>query len=270
MQWLARILGKQSGAARKRPPQIFFTNTLSGAKELFVSQRPELVTMYSCGPTSYGPAHIGNLRAYVFPDTIARVLAAAGYRVRRVINITDFGHLTSDGDDGEDKMTKGLRRDGLALTMENMRTMAEKYTALFIDDLAELAISTDDITFPRASDYIPEQIAFIKTLEQKGYAYHTGDGEYFDTSRFAGYGKLGDIHVESQQVGTRAKVNIEKRHAADFVLWKPDARLGWPSPWGPGFPGWHIECSAMSRSLLGQEIDIHTGGEDLAAVHHNN
>ena len=270
MQWLARILRNKNGSANKRPPQIFFTNTLSGNKELFVSQRPELVTMYSCGPTSYGPAHIGNLRAYVFPDTIARVLAIAGYRVRRVINITDFGHLVSDGDGGEDKMTKGLRRDGLDLTMENMRTMAEKYTALFISDLAELAINTDDIMFPRASDYIPEQIAFIKTLEQKGYAYRTGDGEYFDTSRLADYGKLGNVHVENQQTGTRAKVNLEKRHAADFVLWKPDAKLGWSSPWGPGFPGWHIECSAMSRSLLGQEIDIHTGGEDLIAVHHNN
>ncbi len=268
MKWFAGIFKKKKSSLT--PPQIFFTNTLSGNKELFISQRPHIVTLYSCGPTSYGPAHIGNLRAYVFPDTLARVLEYAGYRVRRVINITDFGHLVSDGDLGEDKMTKGLRRDGLALTMENMRAMSEKYTALFIEDLTELGIRTEKITFPRASDYIPEQIAFIKTLEQKGYAYRTHDGVYFDTSRSVGYGKLGGIHVENQQAGTRAKLNIEKRNSADFVLWKPDATLGWESPWGLGFPGWHIECSAMSRSLLGQELDIHTGGEDLTSVHHNN
>ena len=226
--------------------------------------------MYSCGPTSYGPAHIGNLRAYVFPDTIARVLIAAGYRVRRVINITDFGHLVSDGDAGEDKMTKGLKRDGLELTLGNMRLMSEKYTNLFIENLDEVGIDTNDITFPRASDYIPEQIALIKTLEQKEYAYRTKDGIYFDTSRFPTYGKLGGINLDDQQTGTRAKINIEKRHPSDFVLWKPDHTLGWESPWGRGFPGWHIECSAMSRSLLGQELDIHTGGEDLMATHHNN
>jgi cysteinyl-tRNA synthetase len=173
-------------------------------------------------------------------------------------------------DEGEDKMTKGLKRDGLPITMENMRVMAEKYTSLFIEDLAELNINTEQIIFPRASDYIPEQIALIHTLEQKGYAYRTRDGVYFDTSRFSGYGKLGDINLNNQQVGTRAIQNKEKRNSADFVLWKPDAKLGWESPWGRGFPGWHIECSAMSRSLLGQEIDIHTGGEDHIAVHHNN
>jgi cysteinyl-tRNA synthetase len=251
-------------------PQVFFANALSGRKEVFIPQKAGIALMYSCGPTSYDRAHIGNLRSYVFSDTIARVLSAAGYQVRRVINITDFGHLVSDGDEGEDKMTRGLRRDGLSLTMENMRALSEKYAALFIEDLARVGIPTEDISFPRASDYIPEQIALIKTLEQKEYAYRTQDGVYFDTSRFPGYGKLGGIDVLNQQAGTRAKENKEKRHPADFVLWKPDAKLGWESPWGLGFPGWHIECSAMSRSLLGQEIDIHTGGEDLVAVHHNN
>jgi len=270
MKWLARILGKKNGSGGPRPPQIFFTNTLSGTKELFVSQRPGIALMYTCGPTAYGPAHIGNLLASMLPDTIARTLASAGYRVRRVINITDFGHLVSEGDAGEDKMTKGLRRDGLSLTLENMRAMAEKYAATFIEDLADINIAIEEIAFPRASDYIPEQIALIKTLEQKGYAYRTKGGVYFDTSRFAGYGKLGGINLDTQQTGTRAKMNLEKRHSADFVLWKPDHELGWESPWGLGFPGWHIECSAMSRSLLGQELDIHTGGEDLTAVHHNN
>jgi cysteinyl-tRNA synthetase len=269
MQWLDRLLGKQKHSPT-RTPRVFFTNTLSGTKELFISQKPGLVLMYSCGPTVYGPAHIGNLRAFIFSDTIARTLTAAGYRVRRVINITDFGHLVSDGDEGEDKMTKGLRREGLALTLENMRTMAEKYTDIFIEDISALNIDAEQITFPRASDYIPEQIALIKTLEQKGYAYRTKGGVYFDTARFSGYGKLGGINTSEQQESARIKMNREKRHPADFVLWKPDTKLGWQSPWGLGFPGWHIECSAMSRSLLGQEIDIHTGGEDHIAVHHNN
>ena len=266
---LARIFGKaekKHGAS----PRIFFTNTLSGTKELFISQRPSIVTMYTCGPTSYDTAHIGNLRAYVFSDTVVRVLIAAGYSVRRVINITDFGHLVSEGDEGEDKMTKGLRREGLPLTMENMRAMSEKYTAVFLDDLAEMNVDVEQITFPRASDYIPEQIAFIKTLEQKGYTYRTSDGVYFDTSRFPNYGRLGGINVAAQQQGTRVRQTMGKRSPADFVLWKPDNKLGWQSPWGMGFPGWHIECSTMSRSLLGQEIDIHTGGEDLSPIHHNN
>jgi cysteinyl-tRNA synthetase len=270
MEWLARMLGKRKDTTHNRPAQIFFTNTLSGKKELFISQKPGIVLMYSCGPTVYGPAHIGNLRSYVFSDTIARVLIAAGYHVKRVINITDFGHLVSDGDDGEDKMTKGLRREGLSLTLANMRSMAEKYATVFLDDITELHIDTNHITFPRASDYIPEQIALIKTLEQKGYVYRTSDGVYFDTSRFLGYGKLGGIILNNQQENGRVKQNKEKLHPADFALWKCDNKLGWESPWGLGFPGWHIECSAMSRALLGQEIDIHTSGEDHIAVHHNN
>lgn len=270
MKWLANIFDKKEGSVgNARSASVFFTNTLGGAKELFIPIRPDTVSMYSCGPTVYGPAHIGNLRSYVFSDTAARTLIAGGYRVRRVINITDFGHLVSDGDEGEDKMTKGLRREGLPLTLENMRAMAERYAAGFIENLAELHIDTDDITFPRASDYIPEQIALIKTLEQKSYAYRTSDGVYFDTSRFPGYGKLGGIDLSHQQT-TRLSSNEEKRNPADFVLWKSDAKLGWQSPWGLGFPGWHIECSAMIRALLGQEIDLHTGGEDHIAVHHNN
>ena len=270
MSFFARIFGKHKNESGNRPPRIFFTNTLSGTKELFISQKPKIVTMYSCGPTVYGPALIGNLRAYVFSDTIARTLECVGYRVRRVINITDFGHLVSDGDEGEDKMTKGLRREKMELTMENMRILAERYTAIFLDNLEELNVDTKDITFPRASDYIAEQIVLIKTLEQKEYAYRTRDGVYFDTSRFPNYGKLGGINLSAQQENARIEQRREKRNPSDFVLWKPDAKLGWQSPWGLGFPGWHIECSAMSRSLLGQEIDIHTGGEDHIAVHHNN
>jgi cysteinyl-tRNA synthetase len=270
MQWLDRLFKKQKGSSRNIPPRIFVTNTLSGSKELFIPQKPGVVTMYTCGPTVYGPAHIGNLRAYVFSDTLARTLIAAGYHVNRVINITDFGHLVSDGDEGEDKMTKGLKREKLEINMKNMRLIAERYAKGFIEDLDELNIDTESIRFPRASDYIPEQIALIRTLEQKGYAYSTKEGVYFDTSRFVGYGKLGGINVNAQREGARAIENREKRNAADFVLWKPDKHLGWQSVWGMGFPGWHIECSAMVRALLGQEIDIHTGGEDHIAVHHNN
>ena len=272
MRWLTRMLGDKGKAetGAGKPAPLFFTNTLSGAKEVFVPLKAGAASMYSCGPTMYGPAHIGNLRAYVISDTIARTLTAAGYRVRRVINITDFGHLVSDGDEGEDKMTKGLRRDGLALTLENMRAMAERYTAGFVRDLAAIGIDTEEVLFPRASDFIPEEIALIRTLEQKGYAYRTSDGVYFDVSRFAGYGRLGGLDLANQQAGARVAQHKEKRNAADFVLWKSDGKLGWQSPWGLGFPGWHIECSAMIRSLLGQEIDVHTGGEDLIAVHHNN
>lgn len=270
MSLFARLFTRDTGNISRRLPQIFFTNTLSGKKEVFVAQKPGNVLMYSCGPTVYGPAHIGNLRAYVFSDTIARTLLNAGYHVRRVINITDFGHLVSDGDAGEDKMTKGLKREGLEITLENMRKMAETYATLFIDDVGELNLDTKNIIFPRASDFIPEQIALIKTLEQKGYAYQLKDGVYFDTARFVGYGKLGGINVNAQEAGARVKENKDKHHPADFVLWRSDEKLGWESPWGMGFPGWHIECSAMSRSLLGQEIDIHTGGEDHIAIHHNN
>lgn len=268
MSWLTKLFPRTTSTSK--PGSVFLTNTLSGTKELFIPQTPGTVLLYTCGPTVYGPAQIGNLRAYIFHDTLVRTLKYAGYRVTRVINITDFGHLVSDGDEGEDKMTKGLKREGMKLTLENMRTLAERYAAVFIHDLDELNIDTTDITFPRASDYIPQQIALIKTLEEKGYAYRTKEGVYFDTSRFAGYGKLGGIDLSAQRDTGRALENKEKRNPADFVLWKPDAKLGWESPWGLGFPGWHIECSAMSRSLLGQEIDIHTGGEDHIAVHHNN
>lgn len=269
MSWFSKLFGRGAAPA-SRPVQIFFANTLSGNKEVFVPLRAGVALMYSCGPTVYGPAHVGNLRSYVFSDTIARTLTFAGYRVKRVINITDFGHLVSDGDQGEDKMTKGLKREGLELTLENMRVLAERYTANFIDDLEALNIDTNDITFPRASDYIAEQIALIQTLEQKGFAYATRDGVYFDTARFPHYGKLGSVDLDAQQEGTRVKQTKEKRNPADFVLWKPDRKLGWQSPWGLGFPGWHIECSAMSRALLGTELDIHTGGEDHIKVHHNN
>jgi cysteinyl-tRNA synthetase len=266
--FLTRFLKRQTGAEQERPAHVFFTNTLSGEKELFIPLKPGLVSMYSCGPTVYGSAHIGNLRAYVFSDTIARTLTAAGYRVRRVINITDVGHLVGDGDTGEDKMSVGAARE-----KTTPQAIADRYTKEFIDDLAELNIDTEDILFPRATDYIREQIALAKTLEEKGFAYRIKNGLAFDTSRYPGYGKLGNIDLAAQRVGARIEADPDKRHPSDFWLWrsaKPGDLQQWNSPWGYGNPGWHIECSAMSRTLLGQEIDIHTGGEDHIATHHNN
>lgn len=268
MNWLARMFKKSTGTAQNRVPQIFFTNTLSGNKEVFVSLKPGIVLLYSCGPTVYSKVHIGNLRAYIFSDTIARTLAAAGYRVRRVMNITDVGHLVGDGDRGEDKMAVGAAREHAT-----PESIAERYTKLFIGDMGDLNVNTDDITFPHATDYIKEQIALAKTLEEKGFAYQLADGLYFDTQKFPGYGKLGGLSQAKLESGARVELVKGKHNPTDFVLWraaKPNDLQQWDSPWGRGNPGWHIECSAMSRALLGQEIDIHTGGEDLAQIHHNN
>lgn len=268
MKWLDRILGKKKNETHNQLVQIFFTNTLSGKKERFIPQKPGLVLMYSCGPTVYGPAHIGNLRSYVFSDSIARILTESGHRVRRVINITDVGHMVGDGDRGEDKMTVGAKRE-----KTTPEAISERYAKLFIENLDELNIDIDEIRFPRATEYIQEQIALAKTLEEKGFAYLLADGLYFDTSRFPGYGKLGGLSDALLEAGARVEVVKGKHKPADFVLWrkaKPGDLQQWNSPWGCGNPGWHIECSAMARSLLGQEIDIHTGGEDHIAIHHNN
>lgn len=258
---------KKKAAAPNLSP-VYFTNTLTGNKDLFSPIRPGVVTLYSCGPTVYGPQHIGNLRAALFADLIARVLQSAGYHVRRVINITDVGHLVGDGDEGEDKMTVGAKRDKVSPT-----DIAERYTAQYIDDIRALNMDTNDILFPRATEYIEEQIAMVKTLEDKGYAYQANDGVYFDTSKFAGYGKLGGVAEVKLMGGARIKMDGGKRNLHDFALWrnaKPGDLQQWKSPWGYGNPGWHIECSAMIRTLLGPEIDIHSGGMDHIPVHHNN
>jgi cysteinyl-tRNA synthetase len=271
---------------------IFFTNTLSGRKENFIPIKPGVATMYSCGFTVYSKAHIGNIRPYIFSDTIARALKQNGYHVRRVINITDVGHLVSDGDDGEDKMEVGAKREGT--TAEEIAT---RYTTLFLQDLRAVNLDTNDILFPKATQYIPEQIALVKILEEKGMTYETSDGVYFDTSKFPDYGKLGGLsdeaikHGDSESIEERVALagrtrlkefTSEKRNPADFALWKfsPPMQAGsskrqqeWPSPFGHGrrgFPGWHLECSAMVRALLGDTIDIHTGGIDHIPVHHNN
>ncbi|MFA4846281.1 MAG: cysteine--tRNA ligase [Patescibacteria group bacterium] len=268
MGFFTHLFGEKNAGQTRQPVRIFFCNTLSGEKELFVSQKPGIVLMYTCGPTVYSQQHIGNLRPGMLADTIARTLMYAGYRVRRVINITDVGHMVGDGDEGVDKIAAGAKRE-----KTTPEAIAARYAKLFIEDLGDLNIDTDDIRFPRATEYISEQIALAKTLEEKGFTYRLRDGIYFDTQKFPGYGKLGGLSGAKLEAGARVEVATGKRNPSDFVLWraaKPKDLQQWNSPWGSGNPGWHIECSAMSRSLLGQEIDIHTGGEDLAPIHHNN
>lgn len=254
---------------------LYFFNTLGKEKQRFTkSEHASQVRMYSCGPTVYDRQHVGNLSAAVFADILRRILEKNGYEVKQVINITDFGHLVSDEDEGEDKMTKGMRREGLTLTMENMHEFGTKFMDLYLEDIRALNVATDKITFPRASEYVPAMIAILKTLEEKGYAYKTSDGMYFDTARFRDYGILGGIDLalqkEALEKGARIKMNNEKRNPADFALWKFNKDLGWDASWGKGFPGWHLECSAMAVSILGKQIDIHTGGVEHIPVHHNN
>ncbi len=253
--------------------EIKLQNTLTGNKEQFETLKSNQVSMYNCGPTVYGEQHIGNLSMFVFTDILRRTFEYAGYEVNQVINFTDFGHLSGDNegdaDSGEDRMTKGLKREGMALTLENMRILAEKYANIFLADLGTLNIEKEKIKFPYASDYIPDQIKMIETLLEKGFAYEGNDGVYFDTSKFEDYGKLGNINLAGLVEGARVE-KTEKRNLTDFVLWKKDGKLGWESPWGLGFPGWHIECSAMIVKLLGEQIDVHTGGIEHIAIHHNN
>ena len=223
--------------------------------------------MYSCGPTVYDHVHIGNLRPYIHTDLIKRVLKLHGYKVKHVINVTDFGHLVGDGDSGEDKMMTALRREHMPITLEAMKSMTEVYTDSFKKDIHDSG-NTDDIIFTPASHYIVKEIALVKTLSEKGYTYETTDGVYFDISKFPSYGRLGNVDLEKLKSGIRIEVNTEKRHPADFAVWKK-GELGWKSPWGMGFPGWHIECTAMAFATLGKQIDIHTGGIDLIPTHHN-
>ena len=226
------------------------------------------VGLYTCGPTVYDYQHIGNYRTFMFEDTLKRVLRLNGHRVLHVMNITDVGHLTSDADTGEDKMEKGARRAG-----RSAWEIAALYTTAFLEDVATLGIEPPDV-LPRATDHIPEQIEFIADLERRGFTYRTGDGVYFDTSRQADYGFLARLDRAGLEAGKRVELG-DKRNATDFALWKlspPDStrQMEWDSPWGKGFPGWHIECSAMAQKYLGDYFDIHCGGEDHIPVHHTN
>jgi cysteinyl-tRNA synthetase len=244
-------------------------NTLTREKEIFSPIDPPNVGFYSCGPTVYNYAHIGNLRAYVFADILQKVLENSGYKVNRVMNITDIGHLSSDADSGEDKMTKGLLREGKSLNLENMRELAEFYTEKFKEDLRALNVAIPK-TICFASDYIKEEIELIKKLEKKGYTYKTSDGIYFDTSKMSDYGVLWGGNRNWDEKGARIIENSVKKNPEDFALWKFNSKIGFESLWGIGFPGWHIECSAMSMKFLGEQFDIHTAGIDLIPTHHTN
>lgn len=229
---------------------------------------PGRIGLYACGPTVYDYAHIGNLRTYLFVDLLRRTLECAGFQVNHVMNITDVGHLTSDQDTGDDKMEKGSLRTG-----KSAWEIAKEYTQAFNEDLALLNIQ-QPATSCRATDHIAEQIEFIADLERKGYTYRTGDGIYFDTSRQPDYGYLARLDRAGLQSGKRVDIG-EKKQITDFALWKFSGTVGlrqmeWDSPWGVGFPGWHIECSAMSARHLGEYFDIHCGGEDHVPVHHSN
>ncbi len=254
---------------------IYLTNTLSHKKELFQPITPGQVGMYHCGPTVYYYVHIGNLRAFLLADITRRVFTYNGYQINQVMNITDIGHLVSDGDDGDDKMTKGLKREGWEVTLENMLRLARKYEEAFLSDIDHMNILRPLIV-ARASEHIDEDIEIIKKLQEKGFTYRTIDGVYFATEKMPNYGALGGITLDASKnesrIGEPCKGDVEqtKRDPKDFALWKLDADKGWESPWGRGFPGWHIECSGMGMKYLGEQFDIHTGGHDLAPIHHNN
>ncbi len=244
-------------------------NSLTRKLEHFTPQEPGEVSLYTCGPTVYNYQHIGNYSAYVRWDTLVRTLQESGLAVDWVMNITDVGHLVSDADEGEDKLEKGARREG-----KSAWDVAKFYMDDFLEGIKELNIQSPSHVV-RATDHIAEQIDLVKKLEQKGYTYIIDDGVYFDTSKFAHYGELARLDVKNLQAGARVAMNPQKRNATDFALWKftPTGQhrdMEWESPWGKGFPGWHIECSAMAMKYLGETLDIHTGGKEHLPVHHIN
>ncbi len=249
-------------------PRLY--NSLAHEKAELAPLNPPAVGIYTCGPTVYNYQHVGNYRTYVFEDVLVRALDLLGLKVRRVMNVTDVGHLTSQGDEGEDKMEVGAAREG-----KTAWEIAKFYTDAFVKDCAALNILPPDVLC-RATDFIPEQIALVSRLEKKGLAYRTSDGIYFDTAKLPDYGKLmTKEHLEGLKSGARVEANPEKKHLTDFALWKFTAagtkrQMEWDSPWGKGFPGWHIECSAMAMKFLGETFDIHCGGVDHIPVHHTN
>ncbi|KAB2922446.1 MAG: cysteine--tRNA ligase [Bacteroidetes bacterium] len=240
-------------------------NSLSRTKEPFVPLHDRSVAMYVCGPTVYGLSHLGHAKSYVSFDVVLRYLRHLGYRVTYVQNITDVGHLTDDADMGEDKIAKQARADRL-----HPMQVVEMYTREYFADMDAMNVLRPDIS-PRATGHIPEQIEMVQELLAKGYAYEVNGSVYFDVSKDPEYGKLSGRAVDEAESGTRVDVKSEKRHPADFALWKraePNHIMQWNSPWGMGFPGWHIECSAMSMKYLGTTFDIHGGGMDNQFPHH--
>ncbi len=244
-------------------------NTLTRKLEDIAPLNPPQVTVYTCGPTVYDYAHVGHWFNYVRMDTLIRVLRSAGLEPKWVMNITDVGHLVSDGDEGEDKLVNAATKTG-----KTAWEIAEFFTADFLSGMKQLNMLTPDFIV-KATDHINEQIELIKVLEGKGYTYIIDDGVYYDTSKFKTYGDFAQLDLDEQQAGARVSYNPQKKQPADFALWKfsPQDKqrdMEWDSPWGKGFPGWHIECSAMSMKYLGETLDIHTGGIDHIPVHHTN
>jgi len=249
--------------------EIRLYNSLTKKKEVFKPINKKEVGLYTCGPTVYDYPHIGNLMPYVVWDVLKRILRVKGYKVKHIMNLTDVGHLTSDADDGEDKMEKASRKSG-----QNAWQVAEFFIKVFRNNLGSLNIHEPN-RFYRATESIKEQIDFARILDQKGYLYKTSDGMYFDTAKIKDYGKLANLANVELQEGARVEKNNEKRNPTDFAVWKfsPEDRtrdMEWESPWGLGFPGWHLECSVMARLELGDTFDIHTGGMDHLTIHHPN
>lgn len=244
-------------------------NTASGTLETFTPLTSEKVSLYTCGPTVYNEPLVGNWVAYIRWDLLVRTLKANGYNVLRVMNITDVGHLVSDADDGEDKMQKGAQREGITAW-----EVAERYTNRFLEGMTALNLLPPEI-MSKATEHIDEQIALIQQLETKGHTYVINDGVYFDTTTFTSYADFAHLDLEAMRAGARVEFNTQKRNPSDFALWKfspsdEQRDMEWESPWGKGFPGWHIECSAMAIKYLGETLDIHTGGIDHIPVHHTN
>ena len=243
-------------------------NTLSRKKERFIPINKKNVGIYTCGPTVYWYQHIGNLRSYIFSDILKRVLMYNNYKVKQIMNVTDVGHLTSDADSGDDKIEKAAKKEG-----KKAEDISNYYLKVFRDDFKKLNIIEPN-KWTKATRHIKEQIELIKKLEKKGYTYKTKDGIYFNSSKLKDYGKLARLDIKGLQEGKRINLG-EKKNKTDFALWKFSEKPGerqqeWKSPWGVGFPGWHIECSAMSMKYLGETFDIHTGGIDHIPIHHTN
>ncbi|MFA6855643.1 MAG: cysteine--tRNA ligase [Treponema sp.] len=244
-------------------------NTMGREMQDFVPITPGFVGFYGCGPTVYNYAHIGNLRAYVFLDTLDRTLTWLGYRKKHVMNITDIGHLSGDSDAGEDKMLRTAKEKH-----QTVMEIAQFYTDAFFNDIERLNIKKPDVVC-RATDHVPDMIELIKRIESNGHTYMSGGNLYYDVSTYPDYGKLANLNLDDQKAGARVDVDSNKRNPYDFVLWFTKSKfenqaLTWDSPWGRGYPGWHIECSAMSMKYLGEHFDIHTGGIDHIPIHHTN
>ena len=253
----------------KMANEIQLYDTYERQKRVFVPLEAGKVKIYTCGPTVYDHPHIGNMRAYIFADILRRMFEFNGYEVKHVINITDVGHLRSDADEGEDKIEARAREQ-----KRSAWEIAEFFTNLFKHNFGSLNIKSPTV-WSKATDHIPEQVALIERLEKLGYTYKTSDGVYFDTFKLADYGHLARLDIDGMLSGARVEENPEKRNPTDFALWKfspkdQKRQMEWDSPWGVGFPGWHIECSAMAMKYLGETIDVHTGGIDHIPVHHTN